>query len=82
MMTPEFSRTAAIAVNDPALTYEDRVRLRDALVSACTYSKLDEWARARYDAAYVIYLKKFQITNPPPSPDRAASAGGASPCES
>jgi len=79
MMTPEFSRTGAIAVNAPDLTYEDRVKLRNALIEAQTYSRLDDWAKAKYDEAYVIYLKKFGITNPPPSPDSPGGvAAGAS----
>jgi len=58
-MTPEFSRTAAIAVNTPGLSFEENRRLRDALIKAGEYDKLDAWAKEKYDAAHVIYLRRF-----------------------
>ena len=61
MMTLECSRTGAIAVNEPWLSLEDRRRLRDALIAAQEYDKLDAWAKAKYDAAHVIYLKKLGL---------------------
>jgi len=60
MMTPEFSRTAAIAVNTPGLPFDENRRLRDALIKAGEYDKLDAWAKEKYDAAHVIYLKRFR----------------------
>jgi len=62
MMTPEFSRTGAIAVNDWNLTLEERSKLREELVAAESYDKLSDWSKAKYDAAHVIYLQKFGIT--------------------
>ena len=62
MMTPEFSRTGAIAVNDWNLTREDRQKLREELIAAEEYDKLSDWAKEKFDAAYVIYLQKFGIT--------------------
>ena len=62
MMTPEFSRTGAIAVNDWNLTREDRQKLREELIAAESYDKLGDWAKAHYDVAHVIYLRKFGIT--------------------
>ena len=61
MMTPEFSRTAAIAVNTPGLSFDENRRLRDALIKAGEYEKLDAWSRQKYDAAHVIYLKRFGL---------------------
>ena len=58
-MSPEYSRTGAIAVNDPDLTLEDRRKLREELIAAETYEKLGTWAKERYDLAYVLYLRKF-----------------------
>jgi len=68
MMTPEYSRTAAIAVNTPGLTYEENRSLRDALVMAEEYDKLDAWAKEKYDEAHVIYLKRFPGASPPDTP--------------
>ena len=59
MMTPEFSRTAAIAVNMPGQSFDENRRLRDALIEAGEYDKLDAWAKEKYDAAHVIYLRRF-----------------------
>lgn len=59
MMTPEFSRTAAIAVNMPGQSFDENQRLRDALIEAGEYDKLDAWAKEKYDAAHVIYLRRF-----------------------
>ena len=56
MMTPEYSKTAAIAVNTPGLPFGEDRRLRDALIKAGEYDKLDAWAKEKYDAAHVIYL--------------------------
>jgi len=73
-MTPEYSRTAAIAVNTPGLTYEENRRLRDALIEAEEYEKLDAWAKEKYDEAHVIYLKRFPGASPPDTPPPEASA--------
>ena len=62
MMTPEFSRTGAIAVNDWNLTLEERSKLREELVAAESYDKLSDWSKEKYDAAYGLYLQKFGIT--------------------
>ena len=59
MMTPELSRTAAIAVNTPGLSFDENGRLRGALIKAGEYDKLDAWAKEKYDAAHVIYLRQF-----------------------
>ena len=56
---PEYSRTGAIAVNNPNLSLEDRRRLRDELIAAESYEELSPWAKAHYDEAYVIYLQRF-----------------------
>ena len=73
-MSPEYSRTAAIAVNMPGLSLEERPRLRAALIAAGTYRRLDEWAAEKYSAAHVIYEQRFgpaapSADTPPRTPE-------------
>jgi hypothetical protein len=75
MMTPEFSRTAGIAVNMGGMTFEERQRLRAALIEAQEYGGLDAWASAKYDAAHVLYLRKFGAS--PDAPGEGAPGGGS-----
>jgi len=73
-MSPEYSRTAAIAVNMPGLSLEERASLRAMLIAAGTYRRLDDWAAEKYDAAHVLYEQRFgraapSVDTPPRTPE-------------
>jgi hypothetical protein len=59
---PVHMRVCAIAVNDPSLTIDERIRLRTEFMSVMSYEVLSDWAKQRYDLARTTYLRRTTAT--------------------
>ena len=58
-MTPEESRTWAIALGKSTLSSEDHERLLDEIL-AKPLGQMSDWARRLYASAHRVYATRFQ----------------------